>query len=623
MIFAAAAVLAFLIVAVFVAVLLVACSRINLLGWIVFGGAVVLAALVLFRPHETLLAGQDEAAYLHAAATFERTGRLFVHDEILLKVPVEKRHLFKYAHEGFGWTRDNALNVVDMAQARLGPRFQPAFALLLAGAIRVTGSIRGAYWVTPVSALLLAVVLGLVAARLTRSPYALALGVVLFVSHPLVAWHGRMPRPEFLAALLSVSAALLLMQAALGGRRLFWLPVAALGGALAPFFHVTALSAMLALALVASWVGRRHFLALLSAHLVFLLGGLLFVWQAYALTDHYNLTRHLDSILGCGWGVGLLVMGVVAELTFLTWVALGRGRSSRPPRSAPCRWLGIGAALLIPVLAGLLVWRSTPLPERTFEGYRFAYAALTDMRSVSAYLGGPLFLLALLGLSRLLIGRMRRFVAIYLAAMLLPALLVGTIYDLFISRYLLIGCMPLFVVGLCAWMPRGRRLQLRRAPWMYTMPMVIMVLLAFKVRAMAPLLSIQDYHGMTRVMRRVARPVVKERGILLCDYPRLGAAMQRGFGVPTLSINRDVWRDPSQHLAAWQHVCDAMSNRPAFFLTPFEQPAWGGYNFDLLEEAALQHVKPCGGLFAPPGRNVRAVDKHFRLYRMTPMRSLP
>ena len=366
---------------------------------------------------------------------------------------------------------------------------------------------------------------------------------------------------------------------------------------------------------LATWVGRRHLAALLVVHGIGGMGLLAFAAQALWVTDHYGLAQEVRWGLVSSLGNILLVLIGVCEVALLLWLVHARRQESLRVRSAVVRVTGWSVALIVALLLVVLFLLSPPLAGREFDGYEFAYAALTDFRSAAAYLGLPLCVFAVVGVARLLAGRGRRD-ALLIVLMFLPAsLLVGTIYDLFITRYLLVSVVPMFVIGLCGWLPPGWPPMGNR--FRAAVPVaLIAVLCGFQVWSSWSLYAVRDYDGMTRTLKKLARPVLKDNGILLCQYPRLGAPMQRVYGIPTLTLNRDVHKDTTEQLIGWRAVCAAMPERPAFFMTPFELPEWEGVRFELVEEAALRHYKPRGGLFNPPGRRQREANKHFRLYRM-------
>ena len=613
MIIALALLLVLLLVIILAADIREARATVSRVGWLGFAVCVVAGAILLGRYHEPLLAGQDEAAYLHAGVTFSQNDSFFMSDEILSHVPQESRHLFRYAHEGFGWTRDNALNVVDVEAARLGPRFQPAFALLLAGAAKASGSLRGAYWVTPLFVLLAAFVIGLVARRVTRSELAFPVAMALFIFNPLVMWHGRMPRPEFAAAFLSFSAVLMVMRSASDGKRIWLLP-GALAAGIAPFFHITALYLTGPFFVVATCMLLRNWKTLIGVHAVGAAAGLLFALQALWLTDHYNITAYILPLISTHFGVAVLVAAVVIDAVIVVgaYFAWWRFADKMAPRTMHVS--AVALALLLPVLLVVLYLSGTPLDQREFTGYHFAHMALTDFRSVAAFLSLSLCLLSLAGTIRLLLGR-GRCIVILLALSLLGLLSVGVIYDLFISRYMLPLIVPFFVIGLSAWVPERWR-PVKRAWFVYIPLVFVMLLCGWHARSMLPLYKLRDYRGMTRTLKKLAKPVKNDDGILLCDYARLGAPMQRVYGIPTLTLNGDVYKDFSGHLKAWRTVMSEMPDRPAFFLTPYDMPEWDGFRFEIVEEAVLSHEKPRGGCFSPPGRRTRTSNKHFRLYRM-------
>jgi len=116
------------------------------------------AALLLFRPHEDLLGGQDQGAYVNAAATYSRTQALSYRDPLLSLVPPPVRPDFFYGDDLFPDTKDMCLWVENVEQALIGTWFQPAYPVLMS-VVASLGSGFGMLYVSPLFALFTALAL--------------------------------------------------------------------------------------------------------------------------------------------------------------------------------------------------------------------------------------------------------------------------------------------------------------------------------------------------------------------------------------------------------------------------------------------------------------------------------
>ncbi len=176
------------------------CGRGRAGAW-VWASMVVLAAVLMFRPHEDIFGGEDPGAYLNSGAAYGRQGRFFFTDDLLSLVRPDLRPLFYFGHAGYGPTKDACLWVCNEDLALVGPHFQPAYPLLIAAAVRLAGTPDAALYVVPFFAMLAALALAVLAGRLlTPRPWCGLAAFWLFLLNPLTAWHGRAPRPEIIAA---------------------------------------------------------------------------------------------------------------------------------------------------------------------------------------------------------------------------------------------------------------------------------------------------------------------------------------------------------------------------------------------------------------------------------------
>ena len=174
---------------------------------------IVSAAILYLRPHEDVFGGEDPGSYLNSALTYQRVGGFFYTDELLSEMPLSDRSIFLYGHSWFGETKDACLWVKDLDTARMGPRFQPAYPLVM-GAISKILPNRAILYVAPIFAIFVSLALLCLAAisfQHTRL-HAFA-AVALYLLNPLTLWHGRCPRPELLASFFIFAGAALLINA--------------------------------------------------------------------------------------------------------------------------------------------------------------------------------------------------------------------------------------------------------------------------------------------------------------------------------------------------------------------------------------------------------------------------
>jgi hypothetical protein len=134
---------------------------------LVWGIGLAGAVLLLFRPHEDYLGGQDQGAYLNAAHTYARRGTLSYTDPLLSQIPEQDRPLFFYQHGNptFPDTKYMCFWVPDVNQATIGAWFQPAYPVMMSLFARLSPGL-GPLYVTPLFALLAALALGFLARQI-------------------------------------------------------------------------------------------------------------------------------------------------------------------------------------------------------------------------------------------------------------------------------------------------------------------------------------------------------------------------------------------------------------------------------------------------------------------------
>jgi len=287
-----------------------------------------LAVPLYFRPHEEILGGATPGAYINAAAEFGRTGRLTYTDGLLAKVLEPERMAFCYGDFASAPTKDACLWIKDPQTAEIGPRFEPAYALLLCLPLRFLPAWCALYE-APVLTLLAAAALGIVGIQLLGRRRGGLFAVLFFLLNPLVLWNGRCPCTELGALVFFWLGLALLVRAwrSPGERRIVEFLLGALCLVVFPFFHITAWFGVLPVAMVLlakAMLGRRLFILIVPMTVVGVCG---FLSQLVYATDSYHLLPRLRSLLEHPrW---LALMAGAGLLTFLVLC----GRLAAPARA--------------------------------------------------------------------------------------------------------------------------------------------------------------------------------------------------------------------------------------------------------------------------------------------------
>ena len=521
------------------------------------------AGLLLFRPHEDVLGGQDPGAYLNLGARLGRQPRLPYTDELLAQVePVDARLDFLTYGRGRPYLSKFACGRIRNLETALADTwFQPAYPIVMSAAARL-GSPRWVLYVAPLYALLTALALGVLARLIMRHPWSGPIACIFYVLCPLVVWHARCPRPENIAGFLLFAGAALLVNAYRQTAWFRWYDVllGAVCISLAPFFHITGW--MLAipgglLVTAAAARGRRDFIPYLAVAVLCLA---LFVYQTLAVTDTYGLRRFVLRLNERWWFIALAT-ALGGGLAF-AFRALSRARLK--PRH---EWAGWAAALVVALLylgCFLLALRTPP----SKENIAFHYAYRTDLRAVLSMISKPIAILGLAGITTLAAGGAdRRRERLALLAFACPAtLLVGNLYDFFMTRYLLVAFLPLLALGLAALVTlipaRGHLSRLATAG-------AVIAVCLLGLRHRTHLVTTVEYRGLVDHLAAVADDIKREDGILLFEYPRLAAPLDHFFGVPVLALYNERDDDYSMQEEAWEKIMNGNPRRPAFFATPF------------------------------------------------------
>jgi hypothetical protein len=544
-------------------------TRVRALFWIVLMAA---AVLLYFRPHEDIFGGQDGGAYLNFGARLAREPHLSWQDQLLSKVPTDTREQFLL----YGFNRPYLSKfacgrIKDFDQSIVTVWFQPAYPIVMSVPARL-GSPRFVLFVIPLFTLLAAFALRAVASLLIPHRWSGHIAFCLYLLNPLVLWHGRAPRPEIIASFLLFAGAALLLNAWLAGR---WekcadLVLGAVCISLAPFFHITAWMLSLPaafLVLIVILSGREDFLLFPLIQTAALAA---FAGQTLNITDTYSLRNYFVLLFDHRWTCALVfVSGLVALAACSIAVRRWRERRMECAR-VPSAWAGRAAAFLVMTAYAVCYFvaiQNPPSKENQFTRYLYR----TDLAAVLNMISLPIGLLGLAGLAVLAVQpspRRNERWAILLFGV--PAtLMIGNLYDFFMTRYTIVALMPMLALGLTALVtliPTGK-------PWGKSAALACATgIILLGLHGRTQLARITEYRGLTRYLKSFAEVVKQDDGILLFEYSRLAAPFEHLFGVPTLGIPNERINDYSRIEKAWETILRAHPNRPAFFMTPFQPP---------------------------------------------------
>lgn len=583
----------------------------------------VAAAVLYFRPHETILGGQDPGSYLNTGVVYARESRLSYVDPLLSQIPPAARPEFLYGHGGYGVTKDGCVWVHDLKRATVGVHFQPAYPLMM-GTVSRLGPDRLILYVAPLFALLTGLALAALATLVIPHRWSGGLAFLFYAASPLVIWHGRCPRPELLASFMALGGGALLVRAAIAspGRARLDIGLGSLCVALAPFFHVTAWMLAIPAGVALGVLTLRGQVGMVAGLAVLAAGAAGFVAQTVCVTDPYSITRFMRPV------VEHPVAALTTAVLGLVLVArIGAGRRPRPRDAAPGGgwWASAWPWALAVALAAAYVacFRFAPPIDRRLPVstpvYHYLYPS--DLRVVVELVSWPITLLGLAGLLRMLIAARRGRIAgvVVVLAMAPATLLIGTMYDFFMTRYMLVAVLPLLALGLAA---LAARIPVDRAAGRVALAGVAALACAAGLHGRTHLVTLVEDRGLIRFLGQLAEPIRARSGILLCEYTRVGAPLEHYFGIPTLGLDSDRRRDYRPAWAAWRDVARVYSNRPAFFLTPFQQPLAQECSFQPVQVAGFSGRALQSERFRLP-RRIRSTEIRLSLYEMRAPERVP
>lgn len=583
---------------------------------------ILLSCVFLFRPHEDIFGGEDPGSYLNSSVTYLRQGSLFYTDPLLSRIPVTNRTDFLYGDSKFGKTKDACLWVRDMDKATIGPWFLPAYPVMMSIVAWIEPQL--VLYVVPLFALLTAIVLGVLAIRLSGQMAGAPIVFLLYLMNPVTAWNARCPRPEIIAGFFFFLGWALLAGAWKNRQRaaFFDIILAATCLSIAPFFHISAFFGTLptlAVIAVLAIMGRKELFICLPIGLVGLLG---FMYCTTEVTDPYLLGKYLTWFRP--YPVQLIT-AIVAGL-FLAY-GLYIGRSLMPESAAPAEtiaprtfhlplWLRIGLMLLVLGSVVLIYFFRPASGHLAFLPQKGAFLTLTDFKGVVSLVSRSQAIAALLGLAILI---MRQDFATTARLLLLVTLLPGLFFAGCMSNYMMeTRRLMLFVVPLISLSIGALLLSLgahsgRWRPVVITGCTCLMLMAAFRGRSQ--LYTSVDYAGFYNFLKPIAGSITQRDGVLLAEYSRIAAPFEHLFGIRTLSLDNDTRSNHQAAEHAWKtFVMEKEPGLKAFFLTPFQPPISEMFDF-----IPLQATTYTGGRMPAQHEKIprpRNYGLQLRLYEM-------
>lgn len=546
-------------------------------------------ALFLFRPDEELEAGEDAAAYYHAARWFVQTGDFHISDPALVTLPPEQRKLFRHGDPGFMITKDHTLWADNLD--RMDPVksfFFPAYSLYLALPIWL-GIPYAAFWLNSLLAAACGMLVSVLAIRITGRSWAGWGTYVLFLLHPAVAWHARCLRAEWGASFLVLAALLMWLEAVEGSERPrlttgMLAGFSLLGGML---FHVTAIYVVLPAMVFSLFLSQRTpfwwgwWIGTAAGIGVFLL-------QTLYITDPYFL-RAVIADPSRRW-FPLAVMGGLAVVSI--------GARWGLKKFHPGAWS-------MPVTGGVLwgmylLWLLYSAVFRDGHGtlpglpeWTAAYISLTDVTGavrMTSWLGT---IAALAGLGWMVLrSNTGRWVFLWLAP---ASLTIGWMVNyMFETRRLVTFLVPLWVLGMSAgvtWVSvnLGRILPGKKSGRMVAGVLVLGVA-GVMIMPRADLYRTWNRKGMFGFYRELSAQIETESDFLFGEYTQTSVPVERFTGLPLLPVSWD-YRNEAEYgriEAVFNHLVKEHPERRHVLLAPFPGAVVPGMYAEPLAQKTLR-----------------------------------
>ena len=584
------------------------------------------ATVILFRPHEDLFGGQDQGAYANTAAAYASHKSTFFTDPLLSEVDPAARPAFYYGaprwFRGIADSKTGCLRVINGADVKLAPWFQPSYSLLM-GAVSWILPSRAMLYVSPLFGILTGLALAVLAGILLPRRGIPAATFALYILNPNTLWHARSVRPEMAAGFLILGAWVILID--LWRRRskheMADLIISAAAMSLAVMTHIVAVFAVVPVVIWALAMMVRGYPKFIAFLYVSLIGAVVFLWQNIVVADGYGI-----GPIAAQWiSHELLVLGVlVVGIAALAIVAQRRmRRADTPEASAPRKpsWSHhLPALFLVLVLTTIFVVIGT---GRIAHGQTIALpgplkhtARITDIPAIVSVVSPWIALAALLGYAVLLLRpgptRAERWTVVLT---LLPSMLLldSMHYLMYYSRRAQTLFIPMIVISLSALLAL---IPDRKKPRGCSAAFVLITLLIAGggLAGRLHLLTGVEVAGLVRFAEPFAKEVLNHNGILLCDYSRLAAPFNYYFGIPTLSIDGDTQKSYRTAERAWDQIMRNRPDTPAYFMTFAQVPLSDRFRFEPVLKRSFAYKEILSRTSLPHGFRPRAFD--LALYRM-------
>ncbi len=551
-----------------------------------FAVFVLVAGLVLFRPHEDIFGGDDHGAYLNTAAAFERDNCFFREEPLLKDVPPEVRSDFLYyGHGSDVKTLFHAFRFSGDDCAEMRPWFQVGYPLLMSVAARIGGKML-ILFVTPFFALLAGFALAGLAGLLFEQRWVGLAAFLLYTLNPLIVWHARYARAEIPATFFVFAGLYFFLKSLTAEERASRcepiLGAVCLG--IAIFLHATAWLVLIPVTLSALWLAFRG----LKRFIIFPLLGWcfawLFVWQMAYLVHWYGLENVCRCFLSHS-----ISLNIMAATIFIATLFAG-DRNGTPNTVTHDNEIKNRMGRITGLCLGLVTlacFFSVSLLDSD-DSFALSLLRMADLRGFAILTSPILVTLGLIGWLALFVMDDTEHIKrqCWLAVLLLPGLLFGYVMKdyMYGARYFLlyqVTALTLGFSGLCVLI--SRLLPRRRALAGMT---VCVLLLTAQTLIHVELYTLTQFKGAFRFFEKIAERVKRDDGRLLVEYSRFGTPLRHLFGVPALGLDNEYTFDYRAAEKSWLKIIEADPDRPAYFLTPFDglplsrricfDKVWGG-----------------------------------------------
>lgn len=590
-------------------------------GW---AALFLLCALVLLRPHEDILGGEDPGSYLNAAVSFHRHGALFHTDPMLSQLPENDHAAFLYGHAGFGRTKDACLWIRGPG-GLVGPWFQPSYPVMAGVLSRI--SPRGVLYGAPLLGLMTALVLAILAARLTGRPLAAPLAFAVYCLSPVVAWNARAPRAEMGAVFFLWAAWALLLSTRENDGKAAWLDtgLALLCLSIAPLFHITASYPVIATFAVLLGVALRGHGKYLLALPAALLSFALMAFQAYRMTDCYGTRRWFDFVFAHPWMFGGTAVAAGTVFAAIVWHNRDRPAGGNTPASHGLTVPAILTAVVVPLLVlAIALLRDDLGRVPLLPGSAVRHFILTDIQGLVRLYSLPLMAVALAGWVLVALrspahpGPFPPW--LFLAAMTPGILMTGWMNNYMMeTRRMMIVPAPMITLCIATVLAAvAGRIQgfHRRLAGPAISVLLCLAVTGAMVLPKAILYRTTEYRGFFRFLKPYAAEVRRHNGILLAEYSRIAAPFEHFFGIPLLALDSDRRTDYRQAEQSWSTLMRRNPGRSFFFLSPYSRPVSAWFDFEPVMEHRYTGEKLSGSRRSIPAAP-RPFDITLRLFRMT------